>query len=80
LNFICFQGIHHRHNGDVGYDFECQHSFQLSFSSSMMFVVDGAVTNPNDMTAMFAFRQAFNNFTGSNWYSNNDPCGATSEF
>jgi hypothetical protein len=46
----------------------------------MMMIVDGAVTNPNDTIAMVAFRQSFNNFTGSNWYSNNDPCGATSEF
>jgi hypothetical protein len=79
LNFICFQGTHHCHNDDVGCDFEYQHHFQLLFSP-MMLVVDGAVTNSNDTIAMFAFRQAFNNFTGSNWYSNNDPCGATSEF
>jgi hypothetical protein len=81
LNFIHFQGTHHCHNDDVGCDhFEFQHHFQLSFSSTMSLIVVGAVTNPNDTIAMFAFRQAFNNFSSSNWYLNNDPCGATSEF
>jgi hypothetical protein len=79
LNFICFQGTHHCHNDDIGYDYECHHHFQLSFSSMMM-AVDGAVTNANDTIAMFAFRQALSFSYSSNWDSNNDPCGATSEF
>jgi hypothetical protein len=48
---------------------------------SVFFCVDAApVTNSNDMTAMLAFRQSFNNFTFSNWYSSNDPCGSPREF
>jgi hypothetical protein len=49
-------------------------SLQWSFSKSLSTVVDATFTNANDTTAMLAFRESFNNFTGSNWYSSDDPC------
>jgi hypothetical protein len=48
-------------------------TFSFSHSCSFSMIVD-AVTNANDTIAMLAFRQSFNNFTASDWYSNDDPC------
>jgi hypothetical protein len=42
-------------------------------------VVHAVITNGNDVTAMMAFRRAFNNFTTSNWNSRNDPCASPGE-
>jgi hypothetical protein len=71
LLLLCIS-FHDDYRDDVTIDGHHQQQLQLSFSLSTI-VVD-AVTNTNDTIAMFAFRQAFNNFTGSNWYLTNDPC------
>jgi hypothetical protein len=49
------------------------HSLQfVSFAAA-------ALTNASDLSAMLSLRQCFKNFTGSNWYSSDDPCAGTSK-
>jgi hypothetical protein len=86
--FLTFHNIAHHHINHIN-DGLNQHesgqqvvslssSLSLSSMSVVFCVVDALVTNSNDTTAMLAFRRTFNNFTGSNWYSNGDPCASPS--
>jgi hypothetical protein len=49
----------------------------ISLSSSSLMIMDSfvaveAITDANDLAAMYAFRSAFNNYTG--WMNGTDPC------